>query len=310
MCTVYPDYYNNFKCTAGKCKHNCCIGWEIDIDPYTAQYYKDLRCEFGEYVRSKIDWNDTPHFKLAEADRCPMLNNNNLCNIMLELGEDSVCEICAEHPRFYNELDTHTECGLGLSCEAACNIIIGKKDTVKLIGYTDLIKHSSIIKERDRIISILQNRNKNIQDRITDALKVYNINQMEIDVLLWADQLLKLELLDEHWTDVLHLLKSSYKNCDLNDFNSFIEDRSSEYEQLVVYFVYRYFVQSDYSPASIVLFSSFAYYLIYAIGAAIYSERKVFSYNDQLEIIRMFSSEIEYSIDNFISVVNSLENAF
>ena len=139
---------------------------------------------------------------------------------------------------------------------------------------------------------------------------MYSINKIEIDVSLWADKLLKLERLDEHWTSVLQLLKSLYRNCNLNDFNAFIEDRSIEYEQLVVYFVYRYFVQSDYSPASIVLFSSFAYYLIYAIGAVIYSERKVFSYNDQLEIIRMFSSEIEYSTDNFISVVNSLKNAF
>ena len=29
---VYPDYYPEFRCSASACKHNCCIGWEIDID--------------------------------------------------------------------------------------------------------------------------------------------------------------------------------------------------------------------------------------------------------------------------------------
>ena len=27
-----PSYYKKFKCIADKCHHNCCIGWEIDID--------------------------------------------------------------------------------------------------------------------------------------------------------------------------------------------------------------------------------------------------------------------------------------
>ena len=31
-----PDYYRDFKCSAGNCKHSCCIGWEIDIDEDTA----------------------------------------------------------------------------------------------------------------------------------------------------------------------------------------------------------------------------------------------------------------------------------
>ena len=32
MVNVYPGYYSGFRCIADKCKNNCCIGWEIDID--------------------------------------------------------------------------------------------------------------------------------------------------------------------------------------------------------------------------------------------------------------------------------------
>ena len=42
MKTVAPDYYPNFKCIASECRHNCCIGWEIDIDEDTFEYYKGL----------------------------------------------------------------------------------------------------------------------------------------------------------------------------------------------------------------------------------------------------------------------------
>ena len=34
MKVVVPNYYNQFKCIAEKCHHNCCIGWEIDIDDH------------------------------------------------------------------------------------------------------------------------------------------------------------------------------------------------------------------------------------------------------------------------------------
>ena len=34
-----PDYYEEFKCIAQKCKHSCCVGWEIDIDDDTLAYY-------------------------------------------------------------------------------------------------------------------------------------------------------------------------------------------------------------------------------------------------------------------------------
>ena len=36
MQNAYPDYYPLFHCIADRCRHNCCIGWEIDIDSRTA----------------------------------------------------------------------------------------------------------------------------------------------------------------------------------------------------------------------------------------------------------------------------------
>jgi lysine-N-methylase len=30
-----PKYYLDFACIADRCKHSCCIGWEIDVDADT-----------------------------------------------------------------------------------------------------------------------------------------------------------------------------------------------------------------------------------------------------------------------------------
>ena len=30
---LVPTYFNEFACIGGACEDNCCIGWEIGIDP-------------------------------------------------------------------------------------------------------------------------------------------------------------------------------------------------------------------------------------------------------------------------------------
>ena len=93
MKTFIPDYYNKFSCIANKCNHNCCIGWEIDIDNETYEYYKSLKGDMGKRLCEEVSEEGTPHFKLSDNERCPFLNEYNLCDIITELGENALCEI-------------------------------------------------------------------------------------------------------------------------------------------------------------------------------------------------------------------------
>ena len=77
-----PNYYKKFSCIADKCKHSCCIGWEIDIDDETFEQYKNNNTEFGKKLNDNIIINDDcACFKLTDNDRCPFLNDNNLWEI-------------------------------------------------------------------------------------------------------------------------------------------------------------------------------------------------------------------------------------
>ena len=83
MKRVVPDYYADFACVAGACRHTCCVGWEIDIDPDSLRRYQAMPGEMGERLRSYIDIEETPHFRLTADERCPLLNTNGLCDLII-----------------------------------------------------------------------------------------------------------------------------------------------------------------------------------------------------------------------------------
>ena len=77
---IFPSYYPLFKCIADKCKHSCCIGWEIDVDEKTMSFYNSLDTEFGETIRKNIE-GEVPHFILRENERCPF-SMKKVCAIL------------------------------------------------------------------------------------------------------------------------------------------------------------------------------------------------------------------------------------
>ena len=121
-----PKYYSDFACIKGACRHSCCRGWEIDIDPRTREKYSHLSHSYREKIEESImcENDGTAHFRLLENENCPHLDECGLCKIITEVGEDYLCDICREHPRFYNLTKRGKEVGLGMACEEACKIIL------------------------------------------------------------------------------------------------------------------------------------------------------------------------------------------
>ena len=75
-----PSYYTAFTCLADRCRDNCCIGWEIGIDPDTAAFYDSCPGQTGDWLRSGITPPGTDRcFVPDEQGRCPFLDERNLC---------------------------------------------------------------------------------------------------------------------------------------------------------------------------------------------------------------------------------------
>ncbi len=307
MKTIYPDYYKDFKCIADKCRHNCCIGWEIDIDSKSLEFYQSVKGDFGKRLNENISLEGTPHFILAENERCPFLNNQNLCDIYKKLGEDKLCQICSDHPRFYNELWGRTEVGLGFCCEEAARLIITKNKPFKLIGEEENPKGMLLL--RKKVFHILQNRKLSVRERLNNISSLLETTVPCFDILKWTEVFESLERLDDSWTDLLFKLKSNFDKADKNAFNEFIKRRETEYEQFLCYLVYRHASKAEFLEDFILytLFAAISFELVYAMGAVIFTENGDFTVNDQLKIMRLFSSEIEYSDENLDIILNTLE---
>ncbi|MBQ8159927.1 MAG: flagellin lysine-N-methylase [Clostridia bacterium] len=137
MKVMAPDYLPSFRCIAGECRHTCCEGWEIDIDEETLRRYREVPGVFGEKLRGHIDLNPEPHFRLLDGERCPLLREDGLCSMILEMGEESLCQICRDHPRFRNYWSDRIEIGLGMACEEAARLILTCDHSMRLICVGD-----------------------------------------------------------------------------------------------------------------------------------------------------------------------------
>ena len=137
MIVFAPDIYPLFRCIAGQCTHTCCQGWEIDIDPASLARYQAIQGPLGKKLRECISLDPEPHFILRKEDRCPFLTDSNLCELILQEGAASLCQICADHPRFRNYWSDRIEIGLGLACEAAGRLILGSDHPLRLIPLED-----------------------------------------------------------------------------------------------------------------------------------------------------------------------------
>ena len=329
MKPVYvPSYYNHFRCIADACKHSCCVGWEIDVDREALTRYAAVQGPLGDRLRTCIDREaDPPCFVLTEDERCPFLNQNGLCDLITELGEDSLCHICADHPRFRNVLPDRVELGLGLCCEAATKLILEQTQPFAVVELppekatrerhaheepTALDETTAELLEwRGILLPLLQDRTTPLSDRIRHVLARSDIDLTEsaTDTLrsygAIAALLRDMERLDPAWDTCLNALETLDGDplCELEG------ETAVAYENLICYFLYRYMTaDAIYRPDAGRTRTAFAI-LCTAIIHAIHRATGGEDSDSLCEIARMFSSEIEYSEENLERLMGEVEDA-
>ena len=305
MLTVVPNYYTAFRCIGGGCRHNCCIGWEIGIDEPTLALY-----------RARPDWVErfAPHiaadacFITGDDGRCPFLNGDNLCDIHVCDGEQALCEICREHPRFHNALPDRTESGLGLCCEEAARLILGQAEPMTLCADGETDTTDEILQWRDKALRLLQDRTHTVSERVAAVETAFGAAMPPISPADWASALLTLERLDAGWTDHLTRLRDAWEAADAAGFDAYMAARQTEFEQLLVYFVYRHAANAADREAfaARLRLAILGYTVIHALGAVAWAQNGSFSFEEHCDMARAFSAEIEYSDENFDILLNTL----
>ena len=322
MLPVYvPDYYRAFRCIASECRHSCCIGWEIDVDEEALARFDRVTGAMGARLQAGIDReSDPPCFRLDGEERCPFLNRNGLCDLITELGEESLCRICADHPRFRNLLFDRVELGLGLCCEAAARLILGREEPCTIVALPqDEALHErtanasreeedpvtvAMLKAREALFNVLQDRAYPLSRRIRHVLTALDISLPVSTFGEWAEFLGDLERLDPAWDGYLQGLSALSEPLE----QELDGEGSAAYEQLVIYFLYRYLTaEDDGRPALLQVRVAFAILSACLIHGLVRATGNT-ALDALYEVARMYSSEIEYSEENLERFLDRIED--
>lgn len=282
---VRPEYYDDFRCVADECRHSCCVGWEIEIDPDSLERFYAIGGRLGKKLRDCIATEPEPHFILDRDERCPFLNESGLCELILERGEDVLSDICAEHPRFYNEFSARTEYGVGMCCEAATKLLLEHEGVVSLIceelgGGEEPGEERELFALRDDILRVLD-ESGNFMKGISDAARAAGTRPPQTDIYAWRDMLLGLERLDVSWTERLEGLR----DIDMQRLETALD--APRYRRIAGYIIFRHFAATDSEKrGAVVCLACVAASIVCALDLC---------FGQDSEHLRMFSSEIEYS---------------
>ena len=250
-----PDFYSQFKCIASKCSDTCCVGWEIDIDETSQRTYRKVEGPFGDRLRESIE---DGHFKLLPHDRCPFLDQSNLCEIYRNLGEDALCDICREHPRFMEVYGDIMERGLGLCCEEATRLLLAGEGPLAFtteecdepedeLSKDDIEIRNEVLYEREQIFSALADSTTPFKERLYTAFGYIDENPFAPlgSVRELYEILAKTVSFGPAWDSALARIKAridaaSADSTPIEDQGYFTETES---RRLLAYLVYRHFAK-------------------------------------------------------------------
>ena len=256
--------------------------------------------EIGQRLRDAIaDTPDGASFRLREDERCPMLNDSGLCDIITACGEGALCQICADHPRYRNEFSTFTEVGFGLCCEAAADLTLHWPQPMMWHTQGDGTRpqgspeEEALLQARAALIRIMQDRTRGIPARLNALCEAVGTVMPTRTAAEWADFLRTLERLDPAWDAVLARLTNAPD--DLPDFSPLAV------EQFTVYLLHRHVPGAllDGDLPGRVLFCAVSGMLFLRLSTLL----------GENEAARMYSSEIEYSEENLCSFLDELDAA-
>lgn len=334
-----PSFYHQFQCIADKCTDTCCVGWEIDIDEKTQNKYRNLyrngkvdehRRQFLQKLLENIE---DGHFKLQPGDRCPFLKQDGLCDMICNLGcngtdldengENVLCDICREHPRFVEVYGDIMEKGQGLCCEEAVRLLL--TCTVQDKSILTFIEsevndepdempvgaeeaRDAIFQERETIFGILNNNSIPLNQRLIEildfALAMSDCDNSEISN---DSENLSEQAIHQTWVKILSegesygpVWDAAYERMIRKGWRqpqSLFTDEDGA--RIVAYMIFRYYVKSLFDGDSLtkVQFSIYFWIMLTHFGEelAAGSPTGTNDLTKKINAVKLLSKQTEYS---------------
>ena len=364
-----PKYFKDFKCIASECEDTCCAGWGIVIDDETYKKYQKVEGDFGDRLRSEIVHDGGENIFVLKGNDCPFLNENKLCDIYNEVGEDALCYTCKQYPRYMEEFGGLREIGISLSCPEAARIILRNEEKAifelseneeEVNSYNDINAklYIELMQCRQIVLNILQDRDINLNTRVAIVLCFTKEIQDKID----ENEITDIKSVREKYSDkefIKEVISSfekynnnedakynnmkeyfnvfkSLKHINPNDplglddairyfwqseedkdiylaknkaFDKYYEDSKYKFEQILVYFIFRYFMKAvfDYDISAKVKTAIVSYLMIKELCVVRFTEEGEVTDDDIVDISHMYSKDIEHLEENIEALAEIFE---
>ena len=277
---LQPDFYDRFRCRAAACRHSCCKGWEIDIDENTLDLYRSLSGSWKEKMDAAVVCDEYgAHFRLTEEERCPFLQQDGLCELIRAFGEEALCDICALHPRFYELAGPYELTGLGLSCEAVCDLLLSEEG--------ELMLRCEETGEKITLSTLLKTLGCEEEEGVLRFTPTGDLNGM----LLRLEQT---EAIDTAWPEELRSVRKAVKTDPLPGIPT-----GPRYDRMLQYVLYR----SIEHAANV----GWRTVLDYAREGVSFVALQDALYGTDPEHLRRWSEQIEYSTENVKLLLQALK---
>ena len=300
MISLYPIFYHTFQCKANQCHHTCCQKWTIDVDEETAKLYQTLPTPLGEDLRKFMTVDDEGYYFMFSDKQptCPLLREDGLCRVVLELGEDSLCDTCHMHPRFYKYIEDLELCGVGLSCEESVEKLLATEgDQLQFTIEDDDCEFTA--EDRPVLENIFDLLALGINPAICQFTLNHSIHYCQELVTIYK----KTEPIDEEWTKQLAHLEAILSSTEASTTMDLLKADTidvSALNKVYQYILYRQIdMLAEYSLESLVR---------YAFDATVFIALLTHQFGNLPEQIRRWSEQIEYDEDNVAFLFNEYEN--
>lgn len=330
MKSTSHEFYNKFECIADKCPDSCCKEWDVVVDDDSYTKYKNAGGEIGDRLRRvmTVDSDGDRIFTLCN-NRCPFWNEDMLCDIYIELGEDSLCETCRRFPRIVLDYSAFEEKILSLACPEALRLML-EKGAMQKIATIDNQKNPEpcdydtevmvlLINAREDIFTVLNDDKNSIEDCLNKMYKICLEVQSRLDDADYIQQaeiseegffsdykstvglLLRLDIMTDEWRILLENA-GGYTPDErvFTEFKSIICEYEYEYKNLMYYYTFRYFLNSIDSFDVLKYFdlTLLAVKSAYVLHLYEFSKSHTLLKEQRHRIFGLYSKEVEHSYEN------------
>lgn len=164
---------------------SCCRGWTINIDKKTHQKYvlsshADIAAIAKEnLILQRKGKNSYSRVKLNEKGDCPFIDENKLCMVHRDLGEEALSHTCSTYPRSSTRYQDETRHTMTLSCPEVVRRVLFDPDAMLLqdqdelvASYkTNLIGQRQSVSQTQQVIhlfawNLIQSPSRNIEENL------------------------------------------------------------------------------------------------------------------------------------------------